>query len=153
MYIFLLSFQFRIPEPSMIARVSKRGSTNAFFDIPDRNMVARVSKRGFFDGDVPKQMVARVSKKGFFVPDKSMVARVSKRGFFIPDRSMVARVSKKSIMDYHRFMDRLDRIRRQLLDDDIVIEDPYDDIIKTDPSKNDINNIQSERKLISKESK
>ena len=144
---------FDSPDRNMVARVSKRGSPNAFFDSPDRNMVARVSKRGFFDGDVPKQMVARVSKKGFFVPDKSMVARVSKRGFFIPDRSMVARVSKKSIMDYHRFMDRLDRIRRQLLDDDIVIEDPYEDIMKTNPSKIDINNVESESNLISKQNK
>merc|ERR1712076_346586 len=36
---------FRIPEPSMIARVSKRGKINSFFDIPDSKMVARVSKK------------------------------------------------------------------------------------------------------------
>jgi len=89
---------FRIPEPSMIARVSKRGQTDSFFDMPDPKMVARVSKRGFFDENIdnlPKQMVARVSKKGLFLPDRSMVARVSKRGFFLPDKNMVARVSKR----------------------------------------------------------
>ena len=124
----------------MIARVSKRGNPNAFFNTPDRNMVARISKRGFFDENLeeaPKQMVARVSKKGFFVPDKSMVARVSKRKFFVPDRSMVARVSKKSISD---------EIKNRLLDDDIVLEDPYGDVIKVDDSKIDFNNLQSDGK-------
>ena len=106
----------------MIARVSKRGKVNSFFDIPDRKMVARVSKRGFFDEnkvEVPRQMVARVSKKGFFVPDKSMVARVSKKNFFIPDRNMVARVSKKSLPD---------NILNRLSYSDGNIEDPYGDV-------------------------
>ena len=121
----------------MIARVSKRGKINSFFDIPDSKMVARVSKRGFFDESkeaVPKQMVARVSKKNFFVPDKSMVARVSKKNFFIPDRNMVARVSKKSLPI--SFLNKL-------LDEYGYVEDPYGDFENMATPGYDLNYLQS----------